>query len=102
VATMSVLRVQRALDSAGVLRRIVVEVDGKAAARVGHDKTVEIAVAPGEHSVRAKMDWHGSRTIQVDVPAGETVSVRVSYSFASIRKLFSRTDSAIEIQALSR
>jgi hypothetical protein len=31
-------------------------------------KSVEAAVSPGRHSVRARMDWHESPTIEVDVP----------------------------------
>lgn len=102
VANMSVLRVQRAADSAGVLRRILKEIDGEPAARVGHGKTVEIGVSPGEHSVRARMDWHASPTIHIAVPEGETANVRVRYPFSSIGKFFFRSDSAIEIRSLSR
>ncbi len=99
---VSVLRVERAADSAGIFRRIVVDVDGEPAARVGHGKTVEVPVSPGQHSIRARMDWHASPTIQVDVPAGETVTVRIGYPFSSILKVLRRSDSAIHIETLSR
>lgn len=96
-AAVSVLRVERALDSAGIFRRIVIDIDGAPAVRVGHGKTVEVAVSPGEHTLRARMDWHTSPTIEVNVPAGETVTVRVNYPFSAVRKLFRRSDSAIAI-----
>jgi hypothetical protein len=95
---VSILRVERALDGAGILRRIVIDIDGAPAARVGHGKTVEVAVSPGQHSVRARMDWHTSPTIQVDVPAHETVTVRVQYPFSSIRQVMRRSASAMEIE----
>jgi hypothetical protein len=95
---VSVLRVERALDSAGIFRRINVDVDGEPAARVGHGKTVEVEVSPGPHSVRARMDWHSSPTLQVDVPPDETVTVRINYPFSSIRKVLRRSAFAIEIE----
>lgn len=94
---MSVLRVERALDSAGILRRIVIEVDGEPAVRVGHGKTVEVAVSPGLHSVRARMDWHASPTVEVEIPADGIVTVRVRYPFSSLRRVLRRSASAIEI-----
>jgi hypothetical protein len=97
---VSVVRVERAPDSAGVFRRIVIDIDGEPAARVGHGKTVEVAVSPGQHFMRARMDWHASPTIQVDVPADETVTVRINYPFSSIRKVLRRSTSAIEIERL--
>ena len=77
---------------------MAIDIDGKPSARVGHGKTVEVVVSPGQHSVRARMDWHTSPTLQVSVPAGETVNVRVNYPFSSIRKMLRRSDSAIEIE----
>ena len=75
-----------------------VEVDGHTALRVGHDKTVELEVEPGQHSVRARMDWHSSSALNVTVLAGEVTNVQVSYSFTAITKLFKRTDEAIGIR----
>ena len=97
---MSVLRVQRGPDTAGVLRRIVIEVDGEPVAQVGHGKTAEAAVSPGQHAVRARMDWHASPTITVHVADDETVTVQISYPLASFRKVLRRSDSAIRIARL--
>jgi len=97
---VSVLRVQRTLDTAAVFRRILIEVDGEPAARVGHGTTAEVAVSPGQHCVRARMDWHASPTITVDVPEGETVTVQISYPLSSFRKVLRRSDSAIRIARL--
>jgi hypothetical protein len=95
---VSTLRVRRLPDGAGILRRISIEVDGHTALRVGHDKTVELEVEPGQHSVQARMDWHSSPVLNVTVMADETTDVQVSYSFTAITKLFKRTDEAIDIK----
>ena len=75
-----------------------IEVDGHTALRVGHDKTVELEVEPGQHSVQARLDWHSSPVLDVTVKVGETTNVQVSYSFTAITKLFKRTDEAIDIR----
>ena len=99
-AVVSVLRVQRAKTAVGLLRRIVVEVDGRAVLRVGWGQTVEVAIEPGQHSVRARADWQTSPMLQVNISADETVTVRVTHPFSSIRKLLRNTDSAIRIERL--
>ncbi len=97
---VGILRVERVSDSAGVFRRIAIEIDGERAARVGHGKTDELPVKPGQHSIRAKLDWHASPILTVDVPAGEPVTVRVEYPFSSVAQAFKRSDIAIRIRQL--
>ncbi len=87
-----------AKDSADIFRRIVIEVDGRPAVRMGRGKTVNLAVEPGQHSVRARADWQTSPTLQVEISAAETVTVRVAQPFRSISKLLRNTDTAIRIE----
>ena len=95
---MSLLRVHRTADTAGVLRRMDIEVDGRVALRVRHGSTAELAVEPGRHSVQARMDRHASPVLEVTIGAGGTADVQVSYSFTAITELFERTEQAIDIR----
>jgi hypothetical protein len=92
------VRVERPLDAAGILRRVVIEMDGLPLMRVGHGKSAEARIEPGRHAVRARMDWHSSRTLEVDIADGETATVQVSYRFSSIRTVLQRSECAIHIQ----
>lgn len=96
-AAVSSLRVRRGRDTAGVLRRTIIDVDGEPVVRVRRGETVEVDIGPGKHTVRARMDWLSSPTLRVDVAENETVTVQVFHPFSSIRKLFKNTDSAILI-----
>ena len=50
-------------------------VDGTAMGTIGAGEGVLIPVAPGQHSVRLKIDWLGSDTLTVLVNPGEIVSL---------------------------
>jgi hypothetical protein len=51
-------------------------VDSKGAGKVSPGETLELPVAPGEHSVQIAIDWARSPTLSVDVGPGETVYLR--------------------------
>ena len=84
---VGVPRVERAKTAVGLFRRIVIEVDGQAVLRVGWGKTVEVAIEPGQHAVRARADWQTSPILQVHISADERLTVRVTHPLRSIRKL---------------
>lgn len=56
-----------------------------------------VDLEPGEHSVRARMDWQTSRTLQVRVQEGSTVLVKVEYPMSALGKLIRGADAAIRI-----
>ena len=61
-------------------------------------RTVEFVVAPGRHSVRARMDWHASPQLEVDVPAEGTTDLAVAYELSAIRSVFRRSETAIRLE----
>jgi hypothetical protein len=60
-----------------LLRSYAIDVDGARAARVKAGGRAEIAVPAGEHDVRGVIDWLGSPTLRVGVPAGAEVELTV-------------------------
>ena len=95
---MSTLRVRRARDSAGIFRRIGIEVDGRRVGGVRHGATAEFPVEPGRHAVRARMDWHSSPVIEVDVAADATTELTVAYELSAIVSVFRRSGTAIRLE----
>ncbi len=51
-----VLLVKRPHDAEGILRRLIVEVDGQVVARLRQGEQEEVPVEPGERTVQARMD----------------------------------------------
>ncbi len=56
------------------LRAYTLLVDGEPRGTVGNGDTLEIELTPGEHRVRMKIDWAGSRELVVD--GGSDVALR--------------------------
>jgi hypothetical protein len=48
-------------------------VDGLQKAQVGDDSTVQIGLTPGEHRVRLRVKWCGSRELKFTIQPGEIV-----------------------------
>lgn len=96
-SAVGTLRIERARDGAAIFRRMKIEVDGRTAARVGRGKSVTVDLEPGEHSVRARMDWQTSPTLQVRVGESSTVLVKVEYPMAALGKLVRGAEAAIRI-----
>ena len=95
---MTELTIKRLADSAGVWRRIKVEVDGELVARLRPKQSSSVFLSPGRHEVRAKMDWCSSPTVSIEGQA----TVEIEYPFASWRKLLRHTDEAIHIAVVEQ
>lgn len=54
-----------------------IEVDRAEVGRLRRGQELTIQVSPGEHHVRAKIDWTGSEEISVAVAAGASASIVV-------------------------
>jgi hypothetical protein len=72
----AVIRVQRSSAYAARFRRLRVLTDGVRAARIKAGETVEIPVERGMHKVRVKVDWYGSREVEVAVPPDASLACR--------------------------
>jgi hypothetical protein len=70
------------------LRSYVIEIDGDEIGKVARDEQVEFPVEPGEHNVRAVIDWSGSSLVQVEVGAGETVRLTVQPAGSAAAAIF--------------
>ncbi len=67
----------------GYLRRVRVKVDGVVVAKVRFRGEKTVPLTPGEHEVVAAMDWFSSPPLRVVAGEDDTVTVRVSYSYAT-------------------
>ena len=59
------------------LRSYRLEVDDEPRGRIKPGQVVAIDVEPGSHTVRARIDWTGSRRQEINVRPGEEIRVRV-------------------------
>jgi hypothetical protein len=73
--TTGTLRVERnAAPWRDKLRRYKVVLDGKPIGKIADGGVEEFSIEPGSHTLRIKLDWAGSPTIEFEVGAGESVS----------------------------
>jgi len=70
---MAKIIIEREFGRMGMMRGIVIEVDGKLCAKVRLNARVERPIAPGVRSVQARMDWVKSVPIEVAVKDGDVV-----------------------------
>ncbi len=95
---MSELRLRRGADSAGVLRRMAVEVDGTVAARLRPQEETVVAVAPGRHVIRARMDWTRSAPMTVELQQGEVITVECKLGWRAFLGMVTRPGSALDLR----
>jgi hypothetical protein len=70
--------VERPITARDRLRKYVIEVDGVDAGRLASGETQTFSVTPGEHKVRARISWTGSREVSVDLAQGSVVYLMVT------------------------
>ena len=70
-----------------MLRAIRIEIDGREVGKLRNDQTASFPVSPGSHRLVAKIDWMGSKAIDIDVREGEVQTVTVEFC-DSFRALF--------------
>jgi len=73
LGSIVITREQRTGLSRDSLRSYVVFVDEVASGKIARGETLKIDVCPGEHVVRLKIDWTGSRPVHVKLPPGGQV-----------------------------
>src|SRR5687768_10689604 len=99
---MGSLLVQRPHDGGGILRRLVVQVDGREVARLKQGESADIVLSPGKHTVMGSMDWTGSPALDVDLAEGEQVRVEVALPFSVLWNMIRRPSAALSIRRLQR
>ena len=65
--------VRREPGSSSILRAFRVLVDGKEVGRLRRDGELGVDVEPGTHAVQIRIDWAGSKPLEVTVGPGEVV-----------------------------
>jgi len=74
------------------------EVDGAVAARLRPEEETVVSVVPGEHVVRARMDWTKSAPMTVEVREGEVVTVQAKVDWRVVWDMFLRPHSALDLR----
>lgn len=68
---MSTLTITRSSELMNKMRSIVIYIDGEKVGKIGDGETHTFPVTPGIHTVKAKVDWCGSRQMIFNVDEGE-------------------------------
>ena len=95
---MGSLHVQRPHDGGGMLRRLVVQVDGRDVARLKQGESADIPLPPGRHSVTGSMDWTSSPALDVDLAEGEQARVEVALPLSALWNMVLRPRTALSIR----
>ena len=78
--------VSRSLDARrDALRAYVVVLDGERVGKIRRGEKITVAVAPGRHVVRARIDWTGSPGVEFTASAGGHAAFSVGASGGPFR-----------------
>jgi hypothetical protein len=69
------------------IRDFLVILDGQEIGRIADGGSKTFIVPPGEHELRLKIDWCGSKTLKISLRAGERVALRCGSSLRGFRLL---------------
>lgn len=72
---MGTLRIVRDKAFYGVLRGLVVRVDGEKVGSISHDSVFEIDLVSGDHKVQVRMDWCGSKPFEFRILEGQILTL---------------------------
>lgn len=75
---MATVIIHRSSEYTNRFRDIRILIDGKEQGRIANGQELSLKVAPGAHSLQAKIDWAGSRKFQVEVREGEEKHVHLA------------------------
>jgi hypothetical protein len=86
----SVIRIERGRAMFASLRKLSIWVDKAQAGAIARNSSVDFNVVPGRHTVAVTMDWCTCRPVEVDLAAGELVTLVVTFPsmFTSGLKMF--------------
>lgn len=75
---MAAITLYRNNDTMNLLRNYRIYIDGELAGRIANGESVGYDLAPGEHTLTAKIDWCCSRDIHFEIKTDEHLSFNVS------------------------
>jgi hypothetical protein len=93
-----ILLVKRPFDAGGILRRLIVEVDGQVVARLRQGEQEAIPVEPGERMVQARMDWCTSAPLHVTLTGDERRTVVAALPLRALRDMVVRPRRALNLR----
>lgn len=76
----AVVRIVRADEPFGAMRKLKVIIDGVEAGTVDWNKAADFPVDPGGHTVEVKLDWCRSAPYPVNADEGEVIEIDVESS----------------------
>jgi hypothetical protein len=94
------LRIERPYDGGGILRRLAVEVDGRRVAALKQQRSIDVELPPGPHTVVGHMDWASSATLSIDLAEGDEVRVEVALPLSAMWDVILRPRRALSIRRL--
>jgi hypothetical protein len=80
--------VSRATAQVDLLRSYRINIDHKDVEKIKIGKSIEIPVAPGDHTIVVKIDWCGSNKIPFQIKEGETLHFECGSSMTGAKFLF--------------
>jgi hypothetical protein len=97
-AVVASLHVQRPHDGGGILRRLIVQVDGREVARLKQGESADVPVSPGKHTVMGSMDWTSSPALEIDLAEDEQARVEVALPISALWNMIRRPRTALAIR----
>jgi hypothetical protein len=94
------LRIERPYDGGGILRRLVVEVDGRRVAALKQRQSAEVELAPGRHTVVGHMDWASSAALEIDLAEGDDVRMEVALPLSAMWDVLRHPRRSLSIRPL--
>ena len=71
------------------IRDYLVMLDGKEIGSIADGESKEFVVPPGNHDLRLKIDWCGSRVAKIELKVGENIAFRCGSALRGYKLLFS-------------
>ena len=75
---MTKLIIKRTSEWNNRMRDIGIYLDGKKIGVIGNGEIKEFEVEPGEHTLKSKIDWCGSETLNINLTDNETKRIELS------------------------
>jgi hypothetical protein len=75
---MAKLIIKRTSDWTNIMRDLGIYLDGKKIGVIGNGELKEFDIEQGEHTLKSKIDWCGSETLNITVTDNENKKIELS------------------------
>jgi hypothetical protein len=87
--------VSRPVNGIFAARRLKVRLDDIVVARLFRGRKTRVEVEPGIHTIQARVDWTKSPPIEVDLAAGDEISIEVSAPWSALWRTWTTPSRAL-------